>query len=314
MGKKQNAKPPNLKSKIPNIGGFIAGVLLGLGAAMIIGFEFAPWFIGIGVLAIAVVIVSDNWFRYKLEQQFKSKQVRMIIYSILLALCIPAFIVSQIRVNQQKEIIANPPDNSYITAGNGVDPVPQNVQVVNLGDEPPITKDRLTIMFGDKVGAYLRKDQRYIIAQKGEPLFSIGFNSRGALSINASIYDSKDNQIIKISGGEFSADLRSDFKIRQLNNHTLIVNDSFDNEVLNIDFINPTAIRISGRFYLKGYTEPFIITSNSNIDFDGFHVNDTEPFMFDATSVKDPYLIDVTDKGGIRLGGHVFGEGMGSAK
>jgi hypothetical protein len=73
--------------------------------------------------------------------------------------------------------------------------------------------------------------------------------------------------------------------------------------------MNPDTVRISGRFYIKGYSEPFIITPDSNINFDGFHVNDTKPFMFDMTKNPNRAFLNITDKGGVSVGGNVIGEG-----
>jgi hypothetical protein len=73
--------------------------------------------------------------------------------------------------------------------------------------------------------------------------------------------------------------------------------------------MNPNAVRISGRFYIKGYTIPFIITQDSNINFDGFHINNTKPFMFDITGNPHHGFLNVLADGGLSVAGNEIGKG-----
>ena len=269
---------------------------------MSMGFEYAPVLISVGVLAIAIVIVLDDYVHYKLENYIHKKWVRILIYSMLIMLCVPAYFLSSIPINQQKEALSNTPIfYGNITQGNKPNP--------EFLSSYTIPNNSIAVILGDKVGVFMRKDQNDIIANQNVPIVSINFNSDGVMLINADIYDKNSNRVLKVKDSAFQADPTYAFQPKQPNNHSLIVNDSDGNEVFKIDYINSGVISISGRFYITGYSEPFLITPNSNINFDGFHVNDTKPFMFDMTKNPNSAFLNITDKGGVSVGGNVIGEG-----
>ncbi len=298
-----------------------AGFLMGGGNML------APWLLAVAALLVAMTIITTDELWGFITRRSKKWQV-LLIFGVCVLFTIPTFIVfNKMAVNESERLANIPIFNGYIVPGNGANPVSPNAFVVNVGDgERPSVSDNLTIMFGERVGAFVRNDQPYIIAQQGNPIISVWFDVNGAMLMSADIYAKDNKQVLKMVGSQFYTNPFFAFNVKQPNYHTLVVNDSQGNEVFNVDYINPNAMRFSGRFYIKGYSDAFTISPESSITFDGLHVyedilkdidpqhSEFEPFMFDITTSPDSYFIDITEKGGVRLGGRTFGEGTGRAK
>lgn len=60
--------------------------------------------------------------------------------------------------------------HGYIAPGSAPNPVVVPAEV---------TGDVVTVMLGDNVGVFMRKDQSYIFANMGTPIVSVGFGKKG---------------------------------------------------------------------------------------------------------------------------------------
>ncbi len=313
MAKPKKQTPPSSPTILCAICAALSTIMAAYGG-LLMNNVLAPWLLATSVaLGAGALVTSPEVWRPIRNHLTKSWQRRSLTIAICLLFFVPTLLIFNHVASSAREKEANTIISSgYIFPGSGDNPVSPEAKanIVNLGDSLPIPSNTdLTVMLGDKVGVYMRKDQNYIIAQQGKPLVSIGFDDSGAMLINAEVFDSNNNQVVKIVDSEFHSNPNFAFKVRQLTTHSLTINDSLHHEVLNIDYINSTTIRLSGRFHISGYSEPFTISSSSDIHFDGLFIDKTKPFMFDMRTVPDPYFVDITANGGVRLGGHTFGEG-----
>lgn len=69
--------------------------------------------------------------------------------------------------------------------------------------------------------------------------------------INASVFDPDKKIMAEIEKNNVTVNPNNTFK-REIKKHTLVVVDQSDQEVLNVDFVNPHAMIITGIFYLEG--------------------------------------------------------------
>jgi hypothetical protein len=253
--KKINKTPPNIKNKILGICLFVAGVVLGLGLPMIIEYEFAPWFLSIGVLAVAIIIIFDDYVRYIFEKHIRQKSIRILICIILLLLCIPTFLITQNSVDNRKEIIAETP--SFV----GI-----------ITPENESTKSDTTLILGN-VLVKVSHIENYVLATSSIPFLSLELTPNGYLKLSANVCDSANNNVVKIKNNIFRIYQNRAFWPIQPDSHTLIIVDSEDIEVLKVQFIDTKTIYMTGIFYIEGYSEPFKISDNDGISYPGGGMN-----------------------------------------
>lgn len=268
------------------------------GWQMSMAIAIAPYLLAIGLtlVVLTIIVATDAWEAFK---QHTKKYTTLFLVFILLVSFVLSFIPFKIMADNEAKRISNIRIDSFqIVPGNNFNPT-----------SSPIPPDALTVMLGDKVGVFMRRDQKHIIANQGKPIVSLWLDDKGSLLISADIYDDNDRQILRLDGNDVRSNpFINTFNIERLNYHSFIVMAK-GNEVFSVDYINPDTVQISGRFHVKGYSDPFIITPDSYIHFDGLYIEKTLPFMVDLTKDPNSYFINITDKGGIDLGGHIFGEG-----
>ena len=262
--------------------------------------KIAPYLMSMGALVVALAIIfsEDVWNLVdKLSKKRLSRRL-LIQVGLCAVLAVPTFFYFNHMVIEQAQKLAD----TAIYYGR-----------ITVGDEPiPISnipENSTTIMLGDKVAVFMRKDQNYVFANQDVPLISLGYDSDGGILINIDLFDSKNRKILDIENNVFYSDKRLGYYPFQPNYHTLLVDDSGGNQVLKIDYMNTNIIRISGKFYVPDYRNPFIITPDSSVHFDGLYVSDTNPFRFDITTNPIHGFLNITAKGGLSVAGNIIGEG-----
>jgi hypothetical protein len=123
-------------------------------------------------------------------------------------------------------------------------------------------------MLGDNLRVLAAKSENYIFSIRGQKVLSLSIKD-SLMYITASIYDSKNENIVRIIDNEFQASQERAFNPKQPDKHSLIVIDSHGVEVLNIRFLNPKAMRIVGRFSVQGYKDPLLVLPKQGIRFPG---------------------------------------------
>jgi hypothetical protein len=254
--------PPNnpWSKKLPSLYSFIAALLLGLGfPIMSTGSGWAPWLISIGFLVVASILVIDDDMRRVITNIIKIKWLRVMFYIFFCSLSfVVPFILSQNAANDAREIKAN-------TAIFYGELIPDNQQ--NPVPSEYVPDNAITLLLGDDLTIFAAETGNYILAQENRPFLSIGTDTNGYMVINAEVYDSTNHNVVRIIDNEFQANPEYAFKPKQPDKHSLVVRDAKGIEVLNVQCINPRVIRIVGRFYFSGYTQPVLILPSGIIQF-----------------------------------------------
>jgi hypothetical protein len=80
--------------------------------------------------------------------------------------------------------------------------------------------------------------------------------------ITADLLDSSNNRIVRIIKNEFQAFPEHAFNPKQPDKHSLVVRDMEGAEIFHVIFLNPRNIRIVGRFYISGISQPLVVESS----------------------------------------------------
>ena len=89
------------------------------------------------------------------------------------------------------------------------------------------------------------------------------------MHISAVVMDSKNQLVVRVIDNEFQAIPQNAFNPKQPDKHSLFVRDADGIEVLNVRFLNPTAMRIVGRFQMPGMPEPVVILPDDGVRWPG---------------------------------------------
>jgi hypothetical protein len=157
-------------------------------------------------------------------------------------------------------------------------PKPKEPKIVYFGDLSPSTEtvsplppgvhpDTVQLLLGDDL-TVLFASLNPVFSRNGKPFLPISV-SEGLMRLTATILDSNNQPICRIINNEFHAFPERAFNPKQPDKHSLIVHDSEGNEVLNVRFLNPRTIRLTGRFQIPGLSEPILILPDRGIVFPG---------------------------------------------
>lgn len=107
-----------------------------------------------------------------------------------------------------------------------------------------------------------------MFSKAGKPFLTVGIKD-GQMQISAVVMDSRNQLVVRIVDNEFQAIPQNAFNPKQPDKHSLLVRDADGIEVLNLRFLNPTAMRLVGRFQVPGMPEPVVITPDDGICWPG---------------------------------------------
>jgi len=253
MGGKRKPKSPNLRllvrSYLPKAFFYIGSLLLGIGGGeMSTGQDFAPLLISFGTLLLAVYVISLDDTNLYLEPRIENRKARIGIYlSIcLMAFLAPLFPLQNYVKEQQANLAKTPIFYGEITPDNKPNPVSST----GLG---PGT---MTLVLGDNLAVEVALADLHILSRNDTPFLKFGVDSNGNMLLTTDIRSNSNDNIVTVIDNEFQANPNYAFHAVQPNHHSLIVRDFNGHEVLNIYFVNPKTIRVTGTFYIEGYKEP----------------------------------------------------------
>jgi len=134
-------------------------------------------------------------------------------------------------------------------------PTPPNA----CGTIPP---KAIALLLGSSA-AYNSSFPHTVIEVSNQPLLII--NKKGdRITISAKFF-SRDNRIVgELKDNQFYINPNNYFRIERPDEHSLIVYDQENNRTIDVEFLNPSAIRLLGRFYLPD-RPPIIIEEDSLI-------------------------------------------------
>jgi hypothetical protein len=139
---------------------------------------------------------------------------------------------------------------------------PDNKPTPKTPRNTPIPSNALAVFLGNSL-AYNSSFPHTVIEVGNEPLLVI--NKQGDIvSITAKFY-SKDGKIIsELKDNQFFINPSNYYRMERPNEHALVVYDAQGNETLNIYFLNPKAIKLTGKLYFPSIA-PIIITDDRQI-------------------------------------------------
>lgn len=122
-----------------------------------------------------------------------------------------------------------------------------------------IPANSLALFFGNSI-AYTSTFPHTVIEVGTEPLLVIN-RENGKVTVSAKIF-SRDGRIVaELKENRFYVNPNNYFRIERPSSHALIVFDQEAKQALNVEYLNPSAIRILGTFYLPN-RPPIIINED----------------------------------------------------
>ena len=218
------------------------------------------WIMGV-IFFVAALAGGAVWFFISHKQYHSALWIGFFIVVAIL-LNVTLYIRNEIV---QREIQAQTPV-FYGELVPGNEPTPELPSPL----PPGIPRDMVFLFLGNNVIATDYSES--LVLSKGEESFlSISIKS-GKMYITADLFDSNNNRIAKIIQNEFQANPDYAFNPKQPDAHSLVVRDMQGVEVLNVRFLNPRAIRISGRFHMQGYSEPVVVMQDGALILPGNNI------------------------------------------
>lgn len=213
------------------------------------------WFLQVLLVVIGIIAGGALWY-FISQKQYHQALLSGTVAAIILIVVIALFIRNEI-VKTEIQAKTTVYFGELVPSNDPSPPLPQN-----------IPKGTITLMLGDELRVLAAQSQNYIFSKKGEPFLSVGIKD-GVMRVSASIFDSNNQNVVRIIDNEFQANPERAFNPRQPDKHSLVVRDAKGVEVLNVRFLNSKAMRIVGRFQMPGSSEPVLILSNDGVRWPG---------------------------------------------
>jgi hypothetical protein len=141
------------------------------------------------------------------------------------------------------------------------------------GDDPMlplpsgVPPDTVQLLLGDDL-RILSASSSAVFSKGGKSFLSIEFRN-GRILLTATLLDKSNRYICRVIENEFQISPERAFNPKQPDAHSLIVRDADGVEVLNLKFLNPKTMRITGRFQLPGSPEPLLILPKEGLVWPG---------------------------------------------
>jgi len=214
------------------------------------------WFLQVLLMVIGIIAGGALWY-FISQQQYHQALWCGTIAAIILIVVIALFVRNELLKTEMQ----------------AKTPVYFGELVPSNDPSPPLPKDApkgtITLMLGDDLRVLAAQSENYILSKKGGTAFlSIGIKDN-AMRLSASVFDSDNQNIVRIINNEFQASPERAFNPKQPDKHSLVVRDSKGVEVLNVRFLNPKAMRIVGRFQIPGIAEAVQILPDEGLRFPG---------------------------------------------
>jgi hypothetical protein len=219
------------------------------------GIMTPDWLLQVAMLAVSVIFGSAVWYFYDHKQFLVAVWVGF-AGGVLFLLAVALYLRNDII---RREVASRTPVYfGELVPGN--DPSPPL--------PPGVPNNTIQLWLGDDLRVLAANAQNFVFSKAGRSFLSVGITN-GLMRINATVMDSNNRHIIRIIENEFQASPEYSFNPRQPDEHSLVVRDADGNEVLNIRFLNPRAMRIVGRFHIPGLSEPVLILPSEGIRWPG---------------------------------------------
>jgi hypothetical protein len=102
-----------------------------------------------------------------------------------------------------------------------------------------------------------------ILSIDQKPMITLDKNDAGEAAVTVNIFDQRGAIVAEIVKNEFTINRNNFFKIIRKDRSDLTVINQQNEEVLNVRYLNPSAIKFRGVFYHPRLPSPVIITDES---------------------------------------------------
>ena len=188
-----------------------------------------------------------NWSRSRQRRASSREWVTYKIWkygvSVFIVVTAAAFVSFTDWVETQKQLLSF---HAWLVPAN--DPSPPNP----CSDIP---KNALAVYLGSNLMTFFNNQSHvYVLVAKGKPLIALDKNPDGKVALTMEIYDETEHIVVEIKKNEFRvAHPPAIFKKESKDKSSLVVVIPYHNkEVLNLRYLNPTAIQIRGSFRYPG--------------------------------------------------------------
>ena len=116
-------------------------------------------------------------------------------------------------------------------------------------------QDDLVILFGNTVG-WINKNVPFpwvILNVAGHPVLTLQKKKSGEIAISGEIYNPQDEAIVVIENNKFTTSTEA-FIVNSTLNSLRVTVKHLNETVLNVQYLNPHTVRISGHFYYQGHS------------------------------------------------------------
>jgi len=125
-----------------------------------------------------------------------------------------------------------------------------------------IPADSLALFFGNSV-AYTSTFPHTVIEVGSEPILVIN-RQHGKVAVSGKVF-SRDGRIVaELKDNRFYVNPNNYFRVERPSSHSLIVYDQEARQALNVEYLNASAIKVLGRFYLPN-RPPVLINEDSQV-------------------------------------------------
>lgn len=119
-----------------------------------------------------------------------------------------------------------------------------------------IPEGAIAIFLGNSL-AYTTSFPHTVIEVGGVPVLVIDKSKEG-IAIFAKLFSEDGRIVAELKDNQFYVNPNNYFRIERPNDHALIVYDQRGQQALNVEFLNPFAIKLLGKFYFP-HRQPIII-------------------------------------------------------
>jgi hypothetical protein len=144
--------------------------------------------------------------------------------------------------------------------------IPANEPAPSLPPDTPA--GTISLLLGDDLRVLAGASDKFIFSIDGESFLKIGLRA-GRMTLSCLVTDAEGKTIVRLVESEFQAVPDRTFNPKQPDPHSLQVRDERGEEALNVRFLNPTTVRLTGRFYIPGLGGPVAVSADSGISWPG---------------------------------------------
>jgi hypothetical protein len=136
--------------------------------------------------------------------------------------------------------------------------VPDNKPIpANLACKEQIPAGDLILILGNSV-AFTNTFPHTVIEIENQPLLVVD-KQRNSITIMARFFSDDGRIVAELKGNKFFVNPNNYFRIERPSKHVLTVYDQRGNQALSVEFLNPSTIKLLGRFYYLPNRPPIII-------------------------------------------------------